>query len=162
MDLLFQSPMWTDLALFLNRVLLGTFFILARFRFFYSPDHPEQPWLNPTRHQTLKDKMAHCGLDGWPYVTACFVAGVEVSAGVAVILGLFTTLAALGLLIILIRAMMCISMEKVSRQSPVDRVDVVSCYLWTPEPVYTVLAIIAVVGGAGAWSLDHMVMQWFA
>lgn len=160
MELLFSGPMFSDFALFVNRVVLGLFFVLARFRWFYSPDHPEQPWFNFTRHKSLRDKMVHCGITHNPSCWACCVAWIEVLAGLALIVGLLTPLAGLGLLILCIRATMCTAREKTMRQNPVDRVDVVSCYLWTPEPMYIVMSLIATCMGAGSWSLDALVLAW--
>ena len=68
-----------DFALLAQRVMLGGFFVLARFRFFYDPAapklailHPERSprcWLNPTRHKSLHDKVCdHCHYPNlmWP------------------------------------------------------------------------------------------------
>jgi len=162
LEWLFYSPFGIDLALFCNRVLLGLFFVLARFRWFYSPDHPEAPWFNTIRHESLAHKMAYCGLRKYRYCWACLVAAIEVLCGLGMIAGLLSFWCALGLLCILIRAAFCTAKEKTMRQNPVDRVDVVSCYLWTPEPVYTGLAIIALVAGPGAWSMDALVQSWLS
>ena len=159
MQMLFSSPDLHDAALFLNRMVLGVFFLLARYRWVYDQSHPEAPWFNDTRHESLRHKLAYCGLKN-PKLFAPVVAYIEIFAALGVIVGLMTPLAALGLLVILLRATQCTGKEKTLKQNPIDRVDTVSCYLWCPEPVYIVLAVTAMFMGAGAWSLDAVVLGW--
>lgn len=160
MQTLFSTPGMTDFALFFNRMILGVFFFLARYRFVYDQSHPEAPWFNAARHESLRHKLAYCGLRN-AHIWAPIVAAIELAAALGVIVGLMTPLAALGLLAILIRATQCTGKEKTLRQNPIDKVDTVSCYLWCPEPVYIVLAVTAMCMGAGAWSLDALVIRWF-
>lgn len=158
--LTFATPL-ADFALFVARVTLGLFFVLARFRYFYDPALPAgERVLSKFRSDRLAHKMEYCGLTSRPHEWAAFVAIIEVAAGLACIAGLLTQLAALGLLAITVRATCCTGKEKTMRQEPIDRVDVASCYLWCPEPVYAVLALIVMVLGAGAWSLDAAVLAW--
>ena len=49
-----------DVALFLVRGILGAFFVLARFRWFYDPSRPEH-WFNCGRHDHLAWKLCTCG-----------------------------------------------------------------------------------------------------
>lgn len=142
-----------DFALLLARLALGIFFILARFRYFYDPSRPEDPWLNAARVDHLRWKLCTCGVV-FPKAIAPAVAVVEVGAGIFIALGLLTHLAAFGLLIILVQATRCTAREKVGKQGPVDRIDWWSCYLWTVEPLYIILAIALMVAGGGALSLD--------
>lgn len=148
----------SDLALFAQRVLLGVFFLLARFRYVYAPEYAE-PWFNPNRHASLAHKLEYCGLKN-AGVWAPIVAIAELAGALGCIVGLLTPLAALGLLVILVRATLCTGKEKTMRQNPIDKIDVVSCYLWTPEPVYTVMALSVMLLGAGRWSLDGAILAW--
>jgi uncharacterized membrane protein YphA (DoxX/SURF4 family) len=147
----------TDVAIAVLRVLLGAFFILARFRFFYDPSKETNKWFNQARIQSLTNKMAHCGLKKWPLQWAIFIAVAEVSAGVALVLGLLVVPAALGLLILLVYATKCTHRDKIAKQNPVDGVDKVCCYLWTPEPLYIAMALFLVLVGGGAYSLDALI-----
>lgn len=142
-----------DLALAGIRAILGVFFILARFRYFYDPSRPDDPWLNAKRVDHLAWKLCICKFPNAKHLAPA-VAIVEVGAGVFLVLGLLTHLAAFGLLVILIGATHCTMHEKVAKQEPVDRIDWWSCYLWTVEPIYIVLAAVLVVAGGGALSLD--------
>jgi uncharacterized membrane protein YphA (DoxX/SURF4 family) len=141
-----------DVALFLNRVLLGAFFVLARFRWIFDPSRPEH-WLNQARHVHLSEKLHTCGFGDHPRLAA-FVALAEISAGLALVLGFLTSLAGAGLILLLLAAMSCTTKEKTMRQQPVDDVQVVEDVLWTVEPIYLTLALVAFLCGGGAYSLD--------
>jgi len=144
-----------DLAILLLRSLLGTFFVLARFRYFFDPSRPDDRFLNAARTDHLRWKLCVCGVPQARWF-APPVALVEVGAGLFLIAGLLTPLAAFGLLIILIQATHCTAKEKVGKQAPVDRTDWVSCYLWTVEPLYIALAIVLILTGGGAYSIDAL------
>ncbi len=165
-----------DFALFLNRLTLGLFFVLARFRFFYDPArggtlppvaNPFIPaaqrvlwnhrlWFNPRRLASLTRKMCSCGWTRGPALWAWFAAFVEVFAGLGLIFGLFSQLSALGLFAVTAAATVCTAREKVAKQSPIDRIDCVGCYLWCAEPLYIVMALVTLSAGPGQWSLDYL------
>jgi uncharacterized membrane protein YphA (DoxX/SURF4 family) len=164
-----------DFALFVNRVTLGLFFVLARFRFFYDPqrggnltaaplpggwtgehDYNERVFFNPRRLANLTRKMCHCGWRKGAAFWAWFAAIVEVGAGLFLILGLLSALSALGLFAVTAAATVCTAREKVAKQHPVDKVDCVACYLWCAEPLYIVMALVTLAAGPGAWSLDSL------
>jgi uncharacterized membrane protein YphA (DoxX/SURF4 family) len=146
----------TSLVLFIARFTLGFFFVSYRFRWFYDPTpHDGENVCSPYRHLSLRSKLRHCGWGMAPELAA-FVAISEFAAGIGVIFGLLTFLSALGLLIILIAATICTAREKTLRQKPVDTIDVVNCYLWNPEPLYIVLALVVMTFGPGWFSLDQL------
>jgi uncharacterized membrane protein YphA (DoxX/SURF4 family) len=157
-----------DLAQLVLRIVLGVFFVLARFRWFFDPSEGRTLtdfWnpvdgrvvLPPARHRSLSAKLVHCGFSGNPWL-GVWVATVEVSAGLGVLFGFLTSLSALGLVVILLLGTRCTARDKTMRQNPVDRVDVLSCYLWTPEPVYLVIAVALVLMGGGVFSIDHFLL----
>lgn len=148
----------TDAALFVARLLLGLFFVLARFRFFYDPSRPDC-WLNGNRCESLTRKMQYCGLHRWPKVWAWTAAVVEVFAGAAVVVGLLTVPAAFGLLVTLLLATRCTARDKVMEQNPVDKLDCVACYLWRVEGLYIGLALIILLAGPGAYSIDYLIWR---
>lgn len=171
-----------DFALFLNRALLGLFFVLARFRFFFDPSRGgTAPWirengsiclgaepgteleawntrmfLNPRRVANLTRKMCKCGWSKGAGFWAWFAAIVEVGAGLFLIVGLLSAMSALGLFAVTAAATACTAREKIRSQNPVDKLDCVSCYLWCAEPLYIVMALITIAAGPGAWSLDYL------
>ena len=163
----------TDFALFLNRFLLGAFFVLARFRFFYDPsktkgfwtaDHftlkwvPNQRWLNKDRFASLEHKMQYCGLKKYSAFWAWAVAVIEVGGGLLLILGYLTAFAGFGLLVLTVRATMCTAKMKVFEQNPVDKIDICACYLWRVEGLYIAMALVAVVAGPGAFALSNVLL----
>jgi uncharacterized membrane protein YphA (DoxX/SURF4 family) len=155
MSALIHGFAFTDGIQLLARLLLGVFFILARFRFFYDPSKAiGQRWFNKERHTSLTNKMIHCGLRHKPYAWACFVAFVEVFAGLGVLFGLLTMISAFGLLVITLVGTRCTAYAKVQEQHPVDSVDVCSAYLWRVEGLYIGFALLVLFGGPGAYSLD--------
>lgn len=144
--------MWqVNLVLFLLRQVLGWFFLLARFRFFWDPSRPEQPWMNHARHKHLCEKMSYCGLHHEPSVWSWLTATVECGCGILLICGMWSRLAATGLFVLLLVATHCTWRQKITEQNPVDKVDWVSCYLWRVEIVYVVDAVALIVMGGGTW-----------
>lgn len=180
MDSLSSGLGLADVALFLNRLVLGSFFFLARFRFIYDPSKsaghwqlepiPEghrvlisarrgdkywtwvksSRWFNRDRRQSLMNKICHCGHGRW---WAWPVAAAEIGGGLMLILGIFAPAAAAILLVLTIVASRCTAKTKVYEQNPVDRIDVCACYLWRVEGLYIIMAAVTVLGGPGIWSI---------
>lgn len=145
-----------DFAILLARLLLGGFFFLARFRYFFDPSRPDDPWCNGLRHRSLCNKMGHCGYTKFPDAMASLVAAVEVLGGMLVIIGWLTVPAAAGLLVVTLFATACTWKDKIYEQHPVDAVDCVSCYLWRVEGLYIGMALMIILAGPGAYSLDAL------
>lgn len=150
-----------DAALLVSRLLLGVFFILARFRFFYDPSAMlGWRWCNPARQSSFTRKMHHCGCsDERSRLWAWTAAVIEVAAGAGLVLGLLTWLSALGLLVVLLVATRCTWRQKVYEQHPVDKADVVCAYLWRVEGLYIGLAVMILLAGPGKYSLDHLLFN---
>lgn len=157
-DYLLNGLDFSAISLFLLRVILGSFFVLARFRWLYDPSRPEQPWLNHARHKHLQEKLYTCGY-GWHPLLTGFVACVEIFGGLALIVGVVTEPAVLGLLGVLIFATWCTARQKVLEQNPVDPIDCLSCYLWRVEGVYIAIAVAILFSGPGPWSIDAWLLK---
>lgn len=153
-QLLTQGLDLAPIALLLNRVTLGTFYLLARFRFFYDPSKPaKERWLNKERSASLTAKMQHCGFTSYPYAWAWIAASIEVIGGGMLIAGVFSAFAALGLSVLTLFATRCTWRSKVYEQNPVDCVDVCSCYLWRVEGLYILMALIVILAGPGGFTV---------
>lgn len=144
-----------DLATFAMRFVVGAFFILYRFRWFYDPTQPD-PLLSLYRQAKLRRRLRTCGYSTSRAMCA-FISIAEMAGGIALIVGFLTRPAAAGILVILLFATYCTAWENTVVQKPVDRVDVVSCYLRTIEPLYILLLAVIVLLGAGSWSIDAWV-----
>lgn len=171
-----------DAAMLVARIALGLFFVLARFRFFYDPAggarlpwitanklpgltqdqqiaYNWRKWFNPRRAHSLTTKLMYCGCTIKPSLQAWIAAAVEVLAGIGLIVGLLTVPSALALLVVLLVATRCTAKEKVCEQNPCDKLDVVCAYLWRVEGLYIALAVIILLGGPGAYSLDYLIWR---
>lgn len=160
LQLLANGLDFAPFALFLNRVTLGLFYVLARFRFFYDPSQRDLGfsdrrgrWFNMLRHDSLSRKMTHCEFKRYPRAWAWAAALIEVGGGLMLIAGLFAPFAAFGLFILTLFATRCTWRQKVYEQNPVDCIDVCSCYLWRVEGLYIIMALIVILGGPGALAL---------
>lgn len=156
-DILF-GPGFHDLGALLLRLVLGSFFFLARFRWVYDPSRFPS-WFNPDRHKHLSERLCTCGYGTHPLLSGG-VALIEITAGLGIVLGLLTIPAALALLGILVFATWCTARQKVMEQSPVDPMDCASCYLWRVEGVYILIALAIVSMGPGVYSLDRLIWTW--
>src|SRR6201984_3668000 len=93
MDLLFACVGWTDLALTLNRIAVGAFFMLSGYHKLF----------NAERHRSFVDELKTLGLHAGES-NQWWVPLVEFTAGAAVLVGLLAPLAALGLLFLILVA----------------------------------------------------------
>jgi putative oxidoreductase len=157
LDILLHGAQWTDGALLINRLLLGSFFFFARFRFLYDPSKAVgDRFLCAARHESLRNKMCHCGWRSGATGWAWFAALTEIFGGLGVLFGLLTVPAALGLLAVTACATVCTAKPKVMEQHPVDRLDYISCYLWRVEGLYIGMALAVLFAGPGRYSLDWL------
>lgn len=146
------SFFFQDVALFAARFLIGFFFVSYRFRWIWDPAS-DPHFCNVSRQAKLAAKLCSCG---WSPRLAPAVAIGEITAGLGLISGTLTYLSALGMLLILVVATICTAKEKTLRQNPIDKIDVVNCYLWNPEPVYIVLTLVVLAFGPGTFAVDTL------
>ena len=92
-DILFNGVGWTDIALTLNRIAVGAFFMLSGYHKLF----------NAERHRTVVDELKALGVPAVGF-NQWWVPLVEFTAGAAVVIGLLAPLAALGLLVVILVA----------------------------------------------------------
>jgi uncharacterized membrane protein YphA (DoxX/SURF4 family) len=146
-DLLFTGIGWTDIALTLNRIAVGAFFMHSGYHKLF----------NAARHRTFVDELKALGVPALGF-NQWWVPLVEFSAGIAVLVGLLAPLAALGLLVIILVAMATSGRQRIALYKPIDRGDRIDDWLYLPETLYAFMLILIVSAGAGPYSLDALIL----
>jgi uncharacterized membrane protein YphA (DoxX/SURF4 family) len=147
MDLLFAGIGWTDIALTLNRVAVGAFFLLSGYHKLFDAE----------RHRTFVDELKSLGVHAVGF-NQWWVPTVEFSAGGAVLIGLLAPLAALGLLVIILVAIATSGRQRIKLYKPIDEGDRIDDWLYLPETLYAVMLIMVISTGAGPYSLDALIL----
>src|SRR3954454_1925463 len=137
-DIFFNGIGWADMALTLNRVAVGIFFMFSGYHKLF----------NVQRHRMLFEEMLALHLVAIR-INQWWVPAVEFAAGSAVFIGLLTPLAALGLLVIVMVASVTSGRVRIKSYQPIDRADRIDNWLYLPEILYAFMLIIFVTAGAG-------------
>jgi putative oxidoreductase len=147
MHVLFLGLGWTGLALTLNRIAVGAFFMLSGFHKLFNAD----------RHRTVVDELKALGVPAVGF-NQWWVPLVEFAAGGAVLIGLLAPLAALGLLVIIIVAIATSGRQRMKLYKPIDEADRIDDFLYLPEVLYAFMLIMVIAAGAGPYSLDAVII----
>lgn len=131
-----------DAALFINRVIVGMFFVASGYNKLF----------DKARHATLVATLKECGI---PFIgfNQWFVPLVELLGGIAVVLGLLAPLAALGMATILAVALWTDGKKRVAAYSPINRVDYICDWLYLPELLMLSMLLVVIFMGPGQLSL---------
>jgi putative oxidoreductase len=148
MDLLFVGVGWADLAITLNRIAVGAFFMLSGYHKLF----------NAERHRSIVDELKALGVPAVGF-NQWWVPSVEFTAGGAVLIGLLAPLAALGLLVIILVAMATSGRQRIKLYKPIDESDRIDDWLYLPETLYAFMLILVVSAGAGPYSLDALILD---
>jgi putative oxidoreductase len=146
-DLLFVGVGWTDLAMTLNRIAVGAFFMLSGYHKLF----------NAERHRSFVDELRGLGVHAVGF-NQWWVPSVEFSAGAAVVVGLLAPLAALGLLVLIIVAIVTSGPQRIKLYKPIDEADRIDDWLYLPETLYAVMLITVISAGAGPYSVDALIL----
>jgi uncharacterized membrane protein YphA (DoxX/SURF4 family) len=147
-DLLFKGVGWLDVALTLNRVAVGTFFMFSGYHKLF----------NAKRHSVLVEELRSLHIPALR-INQWWVPTVEFSAGFAVAIGLLAPLAALGLLAIVLVASLTSGRQRIRAAMPIDRADRIDNWLYLPETLYAFMLIPIISAGAGPYSLDAAILH---
>jgi uncharacterized membrane protein YphA (DoxX/SURF4 family) len=147
-NMLFNGVGWTDIALTLNRIAVGVFFMLSGYHKLF----------NPQRHRTLADELKELGVPAVGF-NQWWVPTVEFTAGCAVVIGFLAPLAALGLLVIILVAIATSGPQRIKAYKPIDQADRIDDWLYLPEILYAFMLITVVSAGAGPYSLDALMLS---
>ncbi len=146
-DLLFVGVGWIDLAMILNRIAVGAFFMLSGYHKLF----------NAPRHRAFVDELKALGVPAVGF-NQWWVPLVEFAAGGAVLIGFLAPLAALGLLVTIVVAIATSGPQRIKLYKPIDEADRIDDWLYLPETLYAVMLIIVVSAGAGPYSLDAVIL----
>jgi putative oxidoreductase len=146
-DVLFKGIGYTDIALLLNRVAVGTFFMFSGYHKLF----------NAQRHQILVNELTALHIPGVG-TNQWRVPVVEFSAGAAVLIGLLAPLAALGLIVIILTAAVTSGRQRIKDYQPIDRADRITDWLYLPEILYAFMLLIIASAGAGPYSVDSVIV----
>jgi uncharacterized membrane protein YphA (DoxX/SURF4 family) len=147
MNLLFVGIGWTDLAITLNRIAVGAFFMLSGYHKLFNAD----------RHRTFADELKALGVPAVGF-NQWWVPLVEFTAGGAVVVGLLAPLASLGLLVVILIASATSGRQRLKVFKPIDEADRIDDWLYLPETLYAFMLIMVISAGAGPYSLDALIL----
>ena len=145
-NILFNGVGWTDIALTLNRIAVGLFFMISGYHKLF----------NAQRHRILADELKGLGIHAVGF-NQWWVPSVEFAAGAAVAIGLLAPLAALGLLFISLVAIVTSGPQRIKVMHPIDKADRIDNWLYLPELLYVFMLILVISAGAGPYSLDAVI-----
>jgi uncharacterized membrane protein YphA (DoxX/SURF4 family) len=146
-NLLFVGIGWSDIALTLNRIAVGAFFMLSGYHKLF----------NAERHRSFADELKALGVHAVGF-NQWWVPLVEFTAGGAVLVGFLAPLAALGLLFLILVAIATSGRQRIKLYKPIDEADRIDDWLYLPETLYAFMLIIIVSAGAGSYSLDALIL----
>jgi uncharacterized membrane protein YphA (DoxX/SURF4 family) len=147
MDLLFVGLGWTDLALTLNRIVVGAFFMLSGYHKLFDAE----------RHHEFMDELKGLGVPALGF-NQWWVPLIEFTAGGGVLIGLLAPLAALGLLVIILVAIATSGRQRIKLYKQIDKADRIDDWLYLPETLYAFMLILVISAGAGPYSLDAWIL----
>jgi uncharacterized membrane protein YphA (DoxX/SURF4 family) len=148
-DILFKGVGWTDIALTLDRVAVGMFFMFSGYHKLF----------NAQRHRAFVEELTSLHVAAL-WINQWWVPSVEFAGGSAIVIGLLTPLAALGLLAIVLVASFTSGRLRIAGYQPIDRADRIDDWLYLPEVLYAFMLILFVSAGAGPYSLDAVILRW--
>jgi uncharacterized membrane protein YphA (DoxX/SURF4 family) len=147
-DMLSNGVGWTDIALTLNRVAVGTFFMLSGY----------QKLFNPQRHRVLVNELEALHIPAVRF-NQWWVPTVEFTAGGGVFIGFLAPLAALGLLVIILIASITSGRQTIKAYNPIDKADRIDDWLYLPETLYAFMLIVVILAGPGPYRLDTVIYR---
>lgn len=148
MNILFSGFNIPEIAVTLLRIAIGVFFLFSGYHKLF----------NAGRHATITKTMVedHVPL---PFFNCWFVPTVEFSGGAALVVGLLTPLAALGLFCVCGVAALVDGLRRIPAWSPIDKADYIDDVLYLPEVLYAIILLSILFTGPGPFSLDALILR---
>jgi putative oxidoreductase len=135
-----------DVALTINRVLVGLFFAVAGYHKLF----------NAERHAMLVEafkglKIPAIGFNQW------WVPTVEFMGGLALISGVLAPLAAQGLLVICVVAACTYGRKVLKQKRPIDVGDKLNNVLYLPETLLALMLVVVTMEGPGPFTIPALI-----
>jgi uncharacterized membrane protein YphA (DoxX/SURF4 family) len=140
---LIQGAQAPDVALTLNRVMLGTFFAISGYHKLF----------NASRHSALERTLQDDGVHELA-VMQWLLPGIEFGGGIALIVGFLCVFAAFGLFVVCAGALALDAVKRIRTWRPIDRADWLGDLLYVPEALYCLGLAVVMLAGPGPWSVD--------
>jgi uncharacterized membrane protein YphA (DoxX/SURF4 family) len=147
-DLPFTGWGFNDIALLLNRIAAGAFFMFSGYHKLF----------NLPRHKVFVDELRSLRvpvirLNQWSVPT------VEFLGGAAVVIGFMASLAALALLVIILIAIATSGRLRLKSYQPIDVTDRIDDWLYLPETLYAFMLLVVISAGGGRYSVDSVILS---
>ena len=113
---------------------------------------------NAERHRLFVDELKGLGVPALGF-NQWWVPLVEFTAGGGVLIGLLAPVAALGLLVLILVAIVTSGRQRIKLYKPIDEADRIDDWLYLPETLYAVMLIMVVSAGAGSYSFDALILS---
>jgi len=139
-----RAAEWIPMAA--ARVLIGVFFCISGATKLFVPAQFKM------MEQTLTE--SHIPL---PHANALFVSLVEFVSGAGLLLGLFTPLCAIALVIVMIVAIATNRIQSIQAQGALAWLD---DFLYLPEVLYVMILGWLTFSGPGRYSIDGLIARW--
>ena len=147
-DIVFGGIGWTDIALTLNRIAVGMFFMLSGYHKLF----------NTERHHAFADELKGLGIHGVGF-NQWWVPTIEFAGGSAVVIGFLAPLAAFGLLVVTVVAIATSGAQRIKGYKPIDKADRIDDWLYLSEILYIFMLILVVSADAGPYSVDALILN---
>ncbi|HSS70624.1 MAG TPA: DoxX family protein [Casimicrobiaceae bacterium] len=145
MQLLQHGLGFVPVALAINRITVGTFFVLSGY----------QKLFKRNRHDELLGTLQADGVH-FIRITQWLIPSAEFAGGLALVSGTLSVIAAVGLMVILVGALCLDGIKRIAAWKPLDRVDWLDDLLYLPETPYLLALLLVVLAGPGALAVDSL------
>jgi putative oxidoreductase len=140
---------WEGFAALLARISLGVFFAISGGNKLFVAAHIRQ----------MYETIAAAGIP-FPHVMAYFVSSVEFICGLALIIGLLSSLCCIALIFDMIVAIVTVQLATIAKG--LSFIDWLDDFLYLPEVLYIIIFIWLICSGPGRVSVDYAVGRQIA
>ena len=145
-SLLLGNPSWEQFSILLARVSLGIFFAISG----------GNKLLVPSRTRQMYETLTGAGIP-FPHFMTYFVSSVEFVSGCLLVIGMFTSLCCVALIIQMIVAIATVQLATIPKG--ISALDWLDDFLYLPETLYIIILIWLICSGPGKVSVDDRIAR---